>query len=139
MHAHFAGISFGQAAVAKEQLKEKIPTPPPPPDTVEPDVDDDGNFPTPPEKDNGKEKDSPPLPKHFYMDAELNTVRYSKELKKYIDEIAYHLIDLPNAKTSIRVTIDISVPDGVPQYLKEIVEGNCADLGIDAEHFHFES
>ena len=128
-----------KAAVAKEQLKEKVPTPPPPPDTVEPDVDDDGNFPTPLEKDNGKEKDSPPLPKHFYMDAELNTVRYSKELKKYIDEIAYHLIDLPNAKTSIRVIIDISVPDGVPQYLKEIVEGNCADLGIDAEHFHFES
>ena len=48
-------------------------------------------------------------------------------------------MNLPNAETSIRVIIDISVPEGVPQDLKETVEKNCADFGIDAEHFHFEN
>ena len=69
----------------------------------------------------------------------LDNVRFSREIKNYVDEIASYLMNLPNAETSIRVIIDISVPEGVPQDLKETVEKNCADFGIDAEHFHFEN
>lgn len=80
----------------------------------------------------------PPLPKHFSMDVELDNIRYSKDLKKYIDEIASHLMNLPNAKTSIHVAVNISVPEGVPQNLKDIVTANCLDLRVGAENFRFE-
>lgn len=144
----YLALEFGDAActhvspeyflvkedVAREQLKME-PTPPPP-ETLSPDDGDDGNGqkippiePTPPR----------PLSKHFSMDAKLDNERYSREIKNYVDEIASHLMNLPNAETSIRITVDISVPEGVPQNLEELVEKICADFGIDAEHFHFES
>lgn len=80
----------------------------------------------------------PPLPTHFAMDVELDSVRYTANLKRYIDEVASCLMNLPNAKTSIRVAVNISVPDGVPADIQEIVEANCRDLKISADNFHFE-
>ena len=85
------------------------------------------------------EPPKPEVPTHFSMDVELDNVRYSKELKKYIDEIASYLMNLPGAETSIHVAINISIPEGIPQDLKEIVTANCLDLRIGAENFHFES
>ncbi|MBQ3434949.1 MAG: hypothetical protein IJG24_07900, partial [Selenomonadaceae bacterium] len=81
----------------------------------------------------------PPLPKHFSMDAELDNVRYAKELKTYLEEIAAPLTNLPNAEISIHVAINISVPDGVSQEFQDIVTDNCISLGIGSENYHFES
>ena len=72
------------------------------------------------------------------MDVKLDNVRYSKELKKYVDEIALPLMNLPDVETSIHVAINIFIPEGVPQDVK-IVEENCFALGIRPENFHFES
>ena len=73
------------------------------------------------------------------MDVELDKMRYAQEIKKYMDEIASFLMSLPNAKTSIHLSINISIPEGVPPEIKETVESNCNDLKIKPENFHFES
>lgn len=115
-----------KAEVAREQLQIKPPEPepisPPPPDN-----NGDKKTPTP-----------PPLPKHFSMDAELDNVRYARELKNYIDEIAAPLMSLPNAEISIHVAINISVPDGVSQEFQDIVTENCSSLGVVSENYRFE-
>jgi len=72
------------------------------------------------------------------MDVKLDNVRYSKELKKYVDEIALPLMNLPDVETSIHVAINIFIPEGVPQDVK-IVEENYFALEIRPENFHFES
>ena len=124
-----------KAEVAQEQLKTKVITP----DTVSPDT-----LPpdTPPKENGNKNKPtikSPPLSKHFSMDVKLDNLRYSRELKNYVDEIASLLMNLPNVETSIHVAINISIPEGVPPELKDTVTANCFAFGIDAENFHFES
>lgn len=48
-------------------------------------------------------------------------------------------MNLPDVETSIHVAINIFIPEGVPQDVKEIVEENCFALGIRPENFHFES
>lgn len=77
-----------------------------------------------------------PLPKYFSMDVELDSVRYAGNLKKYIDNIASHLMSLPNSETSIHVAISVSVPEGVPADTEELIKGVCRDLNV--ENFHFE-
>lgn len=81
---------------------------------------------------------TPPLPKHFSMDVELDNVRYVKELKEYVDEIASLLMNLPNSKTSIHVAINISVPEGISQDLIDVIKENFNTLKISEEHFRFE-
>ena len=72
------------------------------------------------------------------MDVELDNIRYVKELKQYVDEIASHLMGLPKSKTSIHVAINISVPEGISPETENLVTGLCADLHVDSDHFHFE-
>ena len=124
----YIGVKFGEkifgsipadnllvkAEVIKKQLE--IKTPPPEP-----------------------EKNSPPPPaKYFTMDAELDNVRYAGSLKKYVDEVVSLLKDLPSAETSMRVVINISIPEGVPDEIKDIVIANCRDLKISEDNFHFD-
>ena len=122
-----------KAEIAREQLQIKQPEPKPNPDNGS----DDKTPPLPPISP--PPITPPPLPKHFSMDAELDNVRYAKELKTYIEEIAAPLTNLPNAEISIHVAINISVPDGVSQEFQDIVTDNCISLGIGSENYHFES
>lgn len=50
----------------------------------------------------------PPLPTHFARDVDLDSDRYTGDIKSYIDEVASYMMNLPNAKTSIRVATNIS-------------------------------
>ncbi len=136
----FGDIACGQilteyflvkADTVRKQLDLDKPIPAIKPEDTNSDDDSDSKDSTPPSKPN-------PLPTHFSMDVELDIVRYARELKNYIDEIASYLMNLPNVETSIRVAIDISIPEGVPVELEEIVTENCHVLRIGAEHFHFE-
>ena len=86
--------------------------------------------------DTGDDTPPPKMPKYFSMDVELDNVRYAGNLKKYVDEIASYLMSLEGAKTSIHVDISVSVPEGIPADLEEIVKDNCRNFKI--ENFHFE-
>ncbi len=135
----FGDIACGQilteyflvkAEIAREQLNLEKPTPEIEITDTDSEVDSDEPTPSP---------QSIPLPTHFSMDVELNTLRYAKDFKTYIEEVASYLMNLPNVETSIRLVINISIPEGVPLDLKDIVTENCQNLRIGAEYFHFES
>lgn len=85
--------------------------------------------------------DMPPeikkVPKYFSMDVELDNEKYVRDVKKYIDEVAGLIMNLPNAKTSIRLVVEISVPDGILDSTKDIVTDNCKSLKIGTENFKF--
>lgn len=69
------------------------------------------------------------------MDAELDKSRPVGNLSKYLDEVASLLMNLPNVETSFRVVVDIAIPDGVPEEIRQIVLDNCRDLKISNAHF----
>ena len=115
-----------KAEVAREQLNLddhiEIETPPKIVKPVTPPVD------LPPKKS---------LPKKFSMDAELNRDNCTRYVKRYVDEIASQLMDLPDAKISIHVAIKISAPEGIPAGKEELVTDICRELKV--ENFQFES
>ena len=86
------------------------------------------------------ETETPPevetLPTKFFMDTELDSSRLNKNFNDCIGEITNHLTKLPNSEISVHVEIKISVPEGIPNDTREIVESNCRDLKIN--HFEFE-
>ena len=129
----FIGLRFGDVAVrnisdenflVKAEVAEaqlNLPTPP-----VEPPV-------KPPVK---PPVEPPPLPKKFSMNAELDNTRYGKDIKRCVEEIASLLMTLPAAEMSIRLTIDVTVPDGVDSEMQGIVADNCR--GQNITNFRFE-
>lgn len=75
--------------------------------------------------------------KHFSMDVELDKTRLSKSFNAYIDEVASYLMHLPNISVSIRLAINISAPEGIPEDLKEVISENCHTLKV--RNFYFEN
>ena len=129
----FGDIAFGQvsaenflvkASVAEEKLNLIKP------------VEDDPTKVVPPKIEGNHPPEIKLLPKRFYMDAELDTSRLSKNFNACIEEVASYLMSLPNAEVSIRLAVDISVPEGIPEESKELVSANCRILKV--ENFHFE-
>lgn len=76
-------------------------------------------------------------PTKFFMDTELDTTRLTRNFNQCIEEIAAYLTKLPDAEISVHIAINISVPEGIPKNLREIVEANCRDLNV--QNFHFEN
>ena len=70
------------------------------------------------------------------MDVELDKTRLSKSFNVYVDEVASHLMNLPNISVSIRLVADISAPEGIPEDLKEVISENCRTLKV--KNFYFE-
>ena len=129
---NFGNVSDGEisleyflvkAEIAKEQKETKIITSPP-------EKNDNNNG-------DGTEPPPPKLTKHFSMDVKPDKKHYIREVRNYIEEVSSHLMNLPGAETSIRLVINISVPEGISDDTKEMVSANCRDLRI--ENFNFES
>ena len=91
----------------------------------------------PPEIKPKPEIKPPPLPTNFSMSVELDKENYVRNIKKYISEVASMMMNLPNAETSIRLSVEISVPAGISESVQEIVTANCHDLKIGKDKFHF--
>ena len=117
--------SKAQEIIDAEKKDEPEPElePEPETETVEPPED------TTPEEE--------PLPTKFIMDMQLDNNRYSTQFKKCVDETAIFLLNLLDAQMEIRFSVTVSVPEGIPEETKEIVEANCHKLKI--RHFYFES
>lgn len=95
-----------------------------------------------PETESQPKTETPPPeveidPTKFFMDTELDTTRLTRNFNQCIEEIAAYLTKLPDAEISVHIAINISVPEGIPKNLQEIVEANCQDLNV--QNFHFEN
>lgn len=119
-----------KSSVAQKLLDEKNKRDEPvesslkvPPDTVEPE---------PPIEQPAKS-----LSKYFSMDVELDKTRLNKSFNACIDEVASYLMHLPNVSVSIRLAVNISAPEGIPEDLQEVISENCHTLKI--RNFYFEN
>lgn len=117
-----------KSSVAQEQLKIKPPDPP---------KKENGDAGIDPSSPSTLPPPQPLLPKHFSMDVELDKTRLNKSFNTCIDEIASYLMHLPNVSVSIRLAINISVPEGIPEDLKEVISENCHTLKV--RNFYFEN
>lgn len=77
------------------------------------------------------------LCKNFYMDVELDKARLTKNFNACIDEVTSHLMHLPDASASIRLVVNISAPEGIPEDIKDIISANCNTIGV--KNFYFEN
>ena len=75
------------------------------------------------------------LPKKFRMDVQLDNLRLIKNFNSCARDVLAPLLNLPNVKANIRLVVDMSIPEGVPTDIKEIVERNQIDLGIIGASF----
>lgn len=66
----------------------------------------------------------------------MDKTRLNKSFADCIDEVVFHLMNLPNAAVSIRLAGNISAPEGIPDDRKDLVSDNCRDLKI--RDFYFE-
>lgn len=109
-------------------------------ETPEPKIIDEHKklFPINPDKISPPEKTNP-LSKKFFMDVELDKEKYVRNVKNYIDEVASLMMNLPNAETSIRLVVEIYVPQGISEQTKDIVIDNCRILKIETKNFKFSS
>ena len=117
-----------KSSVAQEQLKIKPPDPP---------KKENGDAGTDPSSPSTLPPPQPLLPKHFSMDVELDKTRLNKSFNACIDEVASYLMHLPNVSVSIRLAINISAPEGIPEDLKEVISENCHTLKV--RNFYFEN
>ena len=134
----FGNISLGEislesflvkSSVAQKLFNEKTKRNEPKKDSPEPDKPDSSSI-------EPKEK-AKPLSKHFSMDVELDKTRLNKSFNACVEEVASYLMHLPNVAVSIRLAVNISAPEGIPEEIKEIVLANCNTLKL--EDFYFEN
>ncbi|MBR4384558.1 MAG: hypothetical protein IKP64_13495, partial [Selenomonadaceae bacterium] len=90
----------------------------------------------PPEDIQPPTPEEEPLPTKFVMDTVLDNIRLRNHFKKYDEEVISHLMTLPNAQVEIRLSVKVSMPDGIPKDTCDTVESNCRDM--KAEYFQFE-
>ena len=134
---HFGDVSCGnllpeyflvKAEIAESQLGAGKPTPP---------IETETKIIITPPKPEPTIEQPLPLPKKFSMDVKLDNEKYVRDVKRYVEEVASLIMNLPNATTSIRLVVEISVPDGIEESTKDIVTDNCKFLKIGSENFYF--
>ena len=79
-----------------------------------------------------------PANKHFFLSVPIDTIRVNKDINKYMDEIIQHLMNQPGAKTSIKLEVQIELPEGTPQNVVRTVNENCRVLHVDDKDYGFD-
>ena len=77
----------------------------------------------------------PALPRRFIGSKVLPTDRISSHFSKIHDEVLEHLMHLPGAKVTVRVDIEVSVPDGIPDDKQRVIKENATSLKFSAAEF----
>ncbi len=73
---------------------------------------------------------SEPLPQNFFMNKNLDSMRLTKDFNNCVDEIWFLFKNLPDAKISVHIEMNISAPAGISKEIQETVEWNCNNLEI---------
>lgn len=67
---------------------------------------------------------------HFFMSADVDSVRVNKVISTYVDEIIRYLMQVDGATVDIRLEVDVTAPDGIPSTTVRTVSENCKTLKI---------
>ena len=108
---------------AKKSPVEPEPEPEPEPEEII-------RQPEPEIVDEQPEVKANPLPKNFSLNKQLDAYRYGKEVGNCMKKVASILMNLPNAQASIKLSVKISVPDGVSKDYQELVENACRECEV---------
>lgn len=91
------------------------------------------DVPTGPNGDN-RHVDPPAQPTavntHFFMSADVDSVRVNKVISTYVDEIIRYLMQVDGATVDIRLEVDVTAPNGIPATTVRTVSENCKTLKI---------
>ena len=71
-----------------------------------------------------------PQNRHFYMSAKLDNVRINKNVNDYVQEIIQHLMNVQGADVEIRLDVEVSAPNGIPNNTVRTVSENCKTLKV---------
>ena len=72
-----------------------------------------------------------PLTTRFSMTTRLDSTRVIKNMSSLMDEIINHITSINGSNVEIRLIVDASIPDGVPQAIVRTVTENCKTLKVE--------
>ncbi|WP_294160140.1 DUF499 domain-containing protein [uncultured Selenomonas sp.] len=74
-------------------------------------------------------------PRRFLMETPIDDTRVNKQVNDYVQEVLVHLQDLPHAKVSIRLEIEVDIPEGADDTTVRTVSENCRTLKTESYQF----
>ena len=78
------------------------------------------------------------LPRRFFGTVRLDPDRAGRDMGTVAEEVLQHLTTLPGAKVEVSVEISATVPDGVSESVRRIVDENCKTLRFQSHGFEEE-
>jgi predicted AAA+ superfamily ATPase len=91
-------------------------------------------FPLPP-KPSVVQPKQPTGPRHFYLSTKLDTTRYIRDIGKLNEEVLNHLLGLDGSSVEIRLDVQISFKEDVPNDTVRTVIENCRTLKVEDSGF----
>ena len=132
-----SGFIVKQVAALKQIAAAQTPTPPPvtpvtPANPLYPPVSPD--EPTYVDPDQPDQPTKPvlrePTNKHFYMTADIDTMRVNRDVSRLMDEVINHLMSVDGSSVAIRLEVQADMPNGAPVPTVRTVTENCRTLHI---------
>ena len=78
------------------------------------------------------------LPRRFFGTIRLDPIRAGRDMSVVTEEVVQHLSALPGAEVEVSVEISATVPDGVSETVRRIVDENCKALRFRSHEFEDE-
>lgn len=75
------------------------------------------------------------LPRRFFGTIRLDPIRAGRDMSVVTEEVVQHLSALPGAEVEVSVEISATVPDGVSETVRRIVDENCKALRFRSHQF----
>ncbi len=113
--------------IAQKQIDEETEPKGQLPKPEIPEGDDGTGVPTGSTKQKGKEKTY----KRFWGTVQLDPLMPNREIGKLSEEIIQHLSGLVGSEVVLKLDIDISVEEGIPEDVRKIVMENCNTLKVE--------
>ena len=64
------------------------------------------------------------------MSAKLDNVRINKNVNDYVQEIIQHLMSVQGADVELRLEVEVSAQNGIPDSIVRTVSENCRTLKV---------
>ena len=132
-----SGYIVKQVAALKQIAAQTLPvTPPQPPvDPVNPPVNPVAPAYPPTDPVNQPPVVDKPINKHFYMTADIDTIRVNKDVSRLMDEVINHVMLVDGANVRIKLEVEADMPNGTPVPTVRTVTENCRTLHVAEYQF----
>lgn len=68
--------------------------------------------------------------KHFFMSAKLDNTRVNRDMQNYVQEIIQHLMAVDGANIELKLDVEVTTPNGIPNSTVRTVSENCRTLKV---------